>query len=223
MKRRRQLLTILGLVGGAALIVVAGLVLVVMPQRSKVTKLHDEFAETQTQILSIEATRGGARAAGASQLYELSRAMPQSDDMPGILLALSRAAAGSRTTVMSVRPAVDITLPDGSASVPLQVVVAGSFSGVTRFLGSLRRAVSVHGDNVHATSRLFLTDNVAIASNAASTTTGGVPATEVTATLSLVAFEYGGSIAPGAAAGIVAATDSSSSSATAAASPAGGE
>ena len=172
MKGRRQLLTVVGLVGSGALILVAGLFLVILPQHSKIGKLHTQFDETQTQILSIEATRAGPQSVGASQLYELSRAMPPTDDMPGVLLDLSRAAAASQTTVMSVRPAADITLPDGSVAVPLQVVVDGKFAGIARFLGNLRRAVSVRGSDVRATSRLFLVDNVGISANTTSTGTG---------------------------------------------------
>jgi len=220
-KGHRQLLTVVGLVGAGALILVLGLVLVILPQHSKIGTLHAQFNETQTQILSIEATRGGAKSLGASQLYELSRAMPPTDDMPGVLLDLSRAAAASRTTVMSVRPSTDITLPDGSAAVPLQVIVDGNFAGVASFLANLRRAVSVHGSDVHATSRLFLVDNVAISANTTSTGTGA-PASEITATLAVVAFDYSAQtpvLSPVAAPG---STGSSTSSATAAAAPAGG-
>ena len=222
MKGRRQLLTILALVGSGLVIAVAGIFLVILPQRSKVASLHKEFAQTQTQILSIEATRGGASSLRASQLYELSRAMPQSDDMPGILLDLSRAATGSSTRLMSVRPAVRVSLPDGSSAVPLQVVVDGSFSGVSRFLRSLRTAVRIVGANAHVSSRLFLADNVTISSNAASTAPGGVPASEVTANLQLVAFDYAAPSPPDSAGAPIASADGSASSATAAAPPAGG-
>ena len=222
MKGRRQLLTVAGLVGAGVLIVVAGLFLVILPQHSKIGKLHNEFNETQTQILSIQATRGAAKSVDASQLYELSRAMPPTDDMPGVLLDLTRAAAASRTSVMSVRPSADITLPDGSTAVPLQVIVNGDFAGIARFLGNLRNAVSVRGSDVRATSRLFLVDNVVISANTTSTGTGA-PASEVTATLSMVAFDFGtqallssSAVAPGS-------TGSSASSATAAAPPAGGD
>ena len=222
MKGRRPLLTILALVGSGLLVAVAGVFLVIGPQRSKAAKLRQEFARTQTQILSIEATRGGATSLRASQLYELSRAMPPSDDMPGVLLDLSRAAAGSRTKLMSVRPAVRISLPDGSSAVPLQVVVDGSFSGVSRFLRSLRTAVRIVGADAHVSSRLFLVDNVTISANAASTVPGGVPASEVTANLQLVAFDYAAPSPPDSAGALSASTEGPASSVTAAAPHAGG-
>jgi Tfp pilus assembly protein PilO len=221
MKGRRQLLTVVGLVGAGALILVAGLFLVILPQHSKIGKLHTQFEETQTQILSIEATRAGSQSVGASQLYELSRAMPPTDDMPGVLLDLSRAAAASQTTVMSVRPSADITLPDGSVAVPLQVVVDGKFAGIARFLGNLRRAVSVRGSDVHATSRLFLVDNVGISANTTSTGTAA-PASGVTATLALVAFDYSAQALPSLTIVAPGSSGGSASSATAAAAPAGG-
>jgi Tfp pilus assembly protein PilO len=222
MKGRRQLLTVVGLVGSGVLILVVGLFLVILPQHSKIGKLHAQFDATQTQILSIEAARGGSQSVGASQLYELSRAMPPTDDMPGVLLDLSRAAAASRTSVMSVRPSADITLPDGSVAVPLQVVVDGNFAGIAQFLGNLRHAVSVHGSDVRATSRLFLVDNVGISANTTSTATGA-PASGVTATLAVVAFDYSAQSLPSLTFTAGGAGGSPTSSATAAAPPAGGD
>ena len=190
-----MLLTIAGLVSAGLVIALAGLLLIVMPQRDRLGNLNREAARAQRQIVAIQATRGSSSTAGAAQLFELSRAMPVRDDMPGILLALSHAAAASSTTLVSVRPETKLVLADGSAAVPLQVTVDGSFNGVSRFLRILRSQVSVlRGTTVRSTGRLFLADDVSLtAGTTASTGTGAGtgPASEVTANLELVALEYG--------------------------------
>jgi type IV pilus assembly PilO-like protein len=191
MKVRRQLIAVGGLIAAAVVIAVVGVFTVVLPQRAKVATLHDDFAQTQTQILTIQATRGGAHTSGSDQIFQLSRAMPDSVDMPGILLALSRVAAASSTSLASVRPAAAVTLADGSSAVPLQVVVTGSFSGISRFLHIVRSEVRIKGQTVRSTGRLFLADSIDLSANSSAPTPGSPPAGEVTASLALVAFDFG--------------------------------
>ena len=138
MKARRRLLAVVGLVAGGLAVLVLGLVLVVQPQRDKVKTLHTQIDQAQTEIVSTQAARTGTSNVGATQIFQLSRAMPFSDDMPGILLSLSRTAAATSTALISVRPSTRMTLPDGSSAVPLQIVLDGSYAGVERFLQQLR-------------------------------------------------------------------------------------
>jgi Pilus assembly protein, PilO len=194
MKDRRQLLTVVGLVVAGVAVAVAGVFMVVLPQRSRASSVQDEFAQTQTQILTLQATRGGALPSGSGQIFELSRAMPDSADMPGILLALTRATTASSTSLASVRPAAPVQLADGSSALPLQVVVDGSFAGISSFLHILRSAVQVDGQSVRSTGRLFLADSVDLSANSSAPTPGTPPAGEVTASIALVAFDFGAAV-----------------------------
>jgi hypothetical protein len=227
LKLDREQLTILGLVASGLVIAVAGALLIVLPQRSHVASLQRGFAQTQNQILSMRVSRASA-SLHASELYQLSRAMPATDDMPGILLALSRVAQQSSIQLVSVHPSIRLTLADGSAAVPLQVAVAGSYTGVSHFLRILRSQVSVTRRGVTAGSRLFVADQVNLTAGSTTPTTGAsTPTGEVNATLNLVAFDYGAPPALDATAGITAApgaggTSSSAPSASAAGATTGG-
>jgi hypothetical protein len=120
--------------------------------------------------------------------------MPYADDMPGILLSLSRTAAATSTALISVHPSPRMTLSDGSAAVPLQVVLDGTYAGVERFLQQLRASVRVVRGSVRTDGRLFLVDQVQLTSSSGSPTGTG-PQSEMSATLNLVAFDYAAPVA----------------------------
>jgi Pilus assembly protein, PilO len=195
-KARRRLLAVVGLLGGGLAVLALGLVLVVQPERDKAKTLHAQVDQAQTQIVSTQASPSGAGNAGATQIFQLSRAMPFADDMPGILLSLSRTAAATSTALISVHPSPRMTLSDGSSAVPVQIVLDGSYLGVERFLQQLRAAVRVVRGNVRTDGRLFLVDQVQLTSSSGSPAGTG-PQSEMSATLNLVALDYA---APAAAA-----------------------
>lgn len=189
MKARRRLLAVVGLLVGGLAVLALGLVLVVQPERDQVKTLHAQIDQAQTEIVSTQASRRGSSSPGATQIFQLSRAMPFADDMPGILLSLSRTAAATSTALISVRPSNRMTLSDGSSAVPLQIVLDGSYAGVEHFLGQLRAAVRVVRGNARTDGRLFLVDQVQLTSSSGSPAGTG-PQSEMSATLNLVAFDY---------------------------------
>jgi hypothetical protein len=188
-KTRRRLLAVGGLLAGGLAVLVLGLLLVVQPERGTVKTLHGQIDQAQIEIASTQASRSGTTSTGATQIFQLSRAMPYQDDMPGILLSLSRTAAATSTALVSVHPSPRMTLSDGSAAVPLQIVLDGTYAGVERFLHQLRAAVRVVRGSVRTDGRLFLVDQVQLASSSGSAVGTG-PQSEMSATLNLVAFDY---------------------------------
>jgi Tfp pilus assembly protein PilO len=192
---RRRLLAVVGLVAGGLAVLVLGVLLVVKPQREKVKSLHAQIDQAQIEILSTRAAQNGTSNVGATQIFQLSRAMPFTDDMPGILLTLSRTAAATSTALVSVRPSTRMTLPDGSSAVPVQIVLDGSYAHVERFLEQLRSAVRLVRGKVRTDGRLFTVDQVQLTSSPGSATGTG-PQSEVSATLNLVAFDYVAPAAP---------------------------
>jgi hypothetical protein len=216
-KARKEFFTVIGLLASALLIVVLGAFFLVLPQRAEVTKIHVKTQNAQTEVASIQASRAGGSPANASQIYALSRAMPESQDLPGIVLALSRVASTTSLKLDSVRPSTPLTLSDGSSALPISVQVEGSFAGLTKFLRILRTQVALNGQTVRAASRLFIADTVSVSTLVSTQTTGASgPAGEVTATLSLVAYQYAKPVAPAPTTGASTSSgsDSSSSSST---------
>ena len=220
MKTRRRLLAVVGLVAGGLAALVLGLFLVVLPERDQVKTLHGQIDQAQTEIVSTQASRNGTTSTGATQIFQLSRAMPYTDDMPGILLSLSRTAAVTSTALISVHPSPRMTLSDGSAAVPVQVVLDGTYAGVERFLHQLRAAVRVVRGSVRTDGRLFLVDQVQLTSSSGSPTGTG-PQSEMSATLNLVAFDFAAPVATASTPGLTPATTGEGAGGSASVSAAG--
>src|SRR5438093_7181593 len=168
---------LLGLIGYLAL---------VAPQKSAGGRLDSELQAVQTQIVAAQSAAHAKPAktnpAQATDLFRLTKAMPDSDDMPGILRHLSRIARTSSVTLESVSPTVRIPLTQGYGALPLSIIVKGRFGEVSTFLRQLREQVSV-GKNgrLRVDGRLFVANQLQITSD------GRV----LTATLKLDAFVYG--------------------------------
>jgi len=196
--KRNQLFMTTGLVALGLLVGVAGLLIAVLPQRSQVSKLNTEIAAAQTRLASLELGHNRGPVIRAAQLFQLARAMPNSTDMPGVVIDLSRAAAQSGVTILSIAPATAAIQPDGSSGTPIKLTVVGSWKGVDAFLRSLRENVLVHGQKLSVSGRLFVVDQVSLAASVAggqtSTNPNGAaapPSGEITANLQVNAFSYG--------------------------------
>jgi Tfp pilus assembly protein PilO len=162
MKKNSKLLAIVGLVGLGVVIALAGLLVAVLPQRSKAQSLNGKIAAAQLQLGHMHNGHTRVPSVNAAALFQLAQAMPNTDDMPGILVSLSRAARASSVTVVSITPSGGVAQPDGSSAIPVRVVVDGRWSGVAAFLRGLRTQVQVHGSRLQITGRLFVVDSVQI-------------------------------------------------------------
>ena len=105
--RSSKALTIVGLCAVGGLILIAGLALVVLPQRSHAHRLDVAAAAAQEQAAAARVAAAHptpAVKARATDLFRLSEAMPDSDRMPGIVDGLSSLAAASSVTLVSILP-----------------------------------------------------------------------------------------------------------------------
>jgi Tfp pilus assembly protein PilO len=200
-----------GVVLGAVVLVTAvAWIVVVGPERSKVGKLDGEITSVQTQIDQRKAALASPKVSlhiRASDLYRLTKAMPDATDMPGIILVLNRLASGHALKFSSIQPG-PLVAQTGFNVQPLTVVMQGRFADVSSFLGDLRNLVRVKKHALAATGRLFAIDSIDFASPEAPKT---FPI--VKATLTVDAFTFAGGVAtpnpststPSAANGTVAA------------------
>lgn len=195
---RQQLVAVIVLVVLGIVVGVAGLLLAVLPQRSHVKSLDSEIAATQAKLASLQRENHHGPVIRAAQLFQLARAMPDSADMPGLIVDLSRAAQDSKVSLLSVQPAAAVAQTDGANGLPLKVSIVGSWRGVASFLHALRSNVRVTGGKLFVDGRLFTVDTVELSPNApaasgASGTAGSAsaPKGELTVNLSMNAFSYG--------------------------------
>ena len=177
----------------AAAIVVAligGWFVVIAPQRSDVTGLKRQIDDTRNQIAMAQGVRTPSQppAIRVADLFKLSRAMPNTADIPGLMLQLSRVAADTGVTFQSVTPH-DPVQYGSYQQVDVDVVFLGRFYDLSDFLFRLRNLVGVHDGVLAATGRLFSIGSI--------TFNQGEPSfPQVKASLTVSAYVFGNGTAP---------------------------
>jgi Tfp pilus assembly protein PilO len=181
--------------GGAVVLTAALWILLVGPERSKATKLDGEVAAMQSKIDERKAALASPKAnvhIKASDVYRLTRAMPNETDMSGILLTLDHMAKSHKLDFSSIQPDPQVA-QTGFSVVPAAVVLQGRFTDVSAFLGDVRKLVDVKRHQLAATGRLFSVDSVELSKPDG--TNKAFP--DVKATMTINAFVFtGGVITP---------------------------
>ena len=171
----------------------AGYFMVVSPKKAEAMRLDEEIAAAQVDLrdaLAATAAQDDTQPIAVADIFRLATAMPNSSDMPGILLELSRIAdeTGIRFKSITPQPALQIGVYQ---VVPIDVAFDGSFYALSDLLFRLRTLVTVRRGELHAAGRLF-----SVASVDFSESERGFPL--LAATLKLNAYVYGLSAAPSA-------------------------
>ena len=157
----------IGLVAfGLVLLAAAGFLLVVSPESAQVGKLQLQIDAQNTQIYQRRAAaRAGLHppAIQTADLFRLARAMPDREDMPGIILTLSETARAAGITFNLIEPVIGGAPPALAGPYTLQrihLLFNGDFYGLSDFLYRLRSLVAVHDGKLEASGRLFNVDTV---------------------------------------------------------------
>jgi len=151
---------------GGLLMILALWFLVIAPQRSKATELAAEAASMRAQVDARKvalATPSANVTVRPSDLYRLTKALPDDTNMSGILLDVNRIAAQNKLTFISITPSPQVP-GTGYLQQPLDVAVQGRFSDISSFLGDLRTLVSVRDRRLDARGRLYSVTSVNITS-----------------------------------------------------------
>lgn len=175
-----------GIVAAALLVGLGGWKFVVAPQNTKAASLQQQTAGVQQQIAQNLSAAAAARNTASAQaqpikiadLYKLAKAMPSDQDIPDLLIELSRVTQEAGVEVTTLSPSTDSTTAN---TVPISLNVSGDFYSITDLLYRLRNLVWVRNGELQASGRLFSIDSVNL------TPTNGKT---VTATISLHAFVY---------------------------------
>jgi hypothetical protein len=177
---------IAGVVIGLIMYGLAGYFLLVSPQKGKAADLERQTAATQQQIDEYRVLAAQAAATPpirVAELFRLTKAMPDSVDMAGVILELSRVARQSGIEFDSITPQ-GATPVSGYSSVPLTVEFDGNFYELSDFLFRLRNLVRVHAGELDAQGRLFLVDSISFGES-----TAAFP--QIRASMTVHAFVYG--------------------------------
>jgi hypothetical protein len=197
-------------VAAPLLVLLAGWLLLVSPHRAESAKVADQVASVEQQIEVNQAAAHRAPAPiRAADVFRLATAMPDSIDMPGIILQLSQAAQETGIQFASITPQGAPEAGTGYSTQKIDLAFSGNFRSLSKFLHRLRGLVAVHKGELTASGRLFSVEQL--------TFTEGQPAVpRIDATLTLDAYVYGtlAGTAPAAAAPVTTGSSETTSTTT---------
>ena len=188
------------IVAGVVLALLVGYFVLISPKRSHVSSLKRQIEHTQTQI----AERRGVHPTPAqpaikvADLFRLSRAMPNTADIPGVLLQLSKVAAETGIVFQAITPHDPVSY-GAYEQIGIDLSFEGRFYDLSDFLYRLRNLVSVHEGVLDATGRMFSVNSITF-------NQGSLSFPQVKAGLSISAYVYGDGTPPPVPTGVVSGT-----------------
>ena len=164
-------------------VVLAGWLALISPERSKAATLDGQIGAANAKLVSTQAfLRGPASKQSVKDLALLRRAMPDDTRMSEIMRQLSWAAGRSGVHIDSITPSAPVAT-SGAQAVPVALSVTGHYFRLAKFMHLLRTRADVKNGKVHASGRLYAVDNISFSTSAQ----GGL----ITAAIALNAFTYG--------------------------------
>lgn len=176
------------LAAGLLIVVLVGWFALVGPKRAQSASLDEEIADYETKIMLATEAKKASDAPPeveirVADLFRLAKAMPDREDMPGVILELNSVALSTGIAFVSIAPGTAVTR-EGHYSVPITLTFEGNYYDLTDFLFRLRNLVSVRDGVLDATGRLYTLDSLEFNEAEA-----GFP--EIQATLVLSAYAFG--------------------------------
>jgi Tfp pilus assembly protein PilO len=181
-----------------ALVIVAAVAwfALISPKQARSSELDEEIAELETKLTLVSRASAPDEAPkveiDVADLFKLAKAMPDRDDMPGILLELNSTALSTGVEFLSIQPGVPSARGTYYA-VPITLTYAGNYYDLADFLFRLRNLVAVRDGVLDAAGRLYTLDAIEFKEGKR-----GFP--HVEAILTISAYSFGTSPAVAAAA-----------------------
>jgi len=118
-----------------------------------------------------------------ADVFEVSKAMPDTDDMPGIILDLNSVAEATGIKFLSIQPSAP-TPKTGYSAIEITLTFEGNYFDLTDFLFRLRNLVTVRDGRLSSAGRLFTLDTMSMKEGK-----DGFPS--INAGLTISAYVYG--------------------------------
>jgi type IV pilus assembly protein PilO len=185
---KKKQIPLVVVIAPALLIVAAvGYFLLVKPKQDDAAKKADEIAALETQIeVALAAQREPQRedpsAIKVADLFQVTKAMPDDEDIPGIILELNSVAAAAGVEFVSISPQGGAVRGNYTA-LPINLTFEGNYFDLTDFIFRLRNLVSVRDGKLDAQGRLFTLDTLSMAE-------GPDSFPEIAAALTVTAYVY---------------------------------
>jgi Tfp pilus assembly protein PilO len=191
----------IALVIAPALLIVAavGFFLLVKPKMDESGSLEEEIAEFQGKVdVALAQQRQATPGAviKVADLFRLTKAMPESTDMAGVILELNTVAERAGVDFLAITPGAPAAAPGGYQALPIKLTFEGNYYDLTDFLFRLRNLVIVRDGKLETAGRLFTLDALDLHEGSL-----GFPQVQAGLTVSAYMFAPGAvpAAAPGAA------------------------
>jgi Tfp pilus assembly protein PilO len=148
--------------GGLVIVALVAYFILIRPKRAEAGRLSDQIAQLETDVqaakLAARPSEAGTRLKVAD-LFELAKAMPDRDDMPGIILELGSIADAAGVSFKSIAPQTPV-VGEGYRSIPISLKFEGNYYDLVDFLFRLRNLVSVDDGKLSSSGRFFTLDTL---------------------------------------------------------------
>jgi Tfp pilus assembly protein PilO len=149
-------------IAGIAIVIVAAIAyfMLIGPKRAEAGRLADKIADLETQVRTAKLAAQPKESAvqlKLAPLFELTKAMPDRDDVPGIILELNSIAQATGVRFKAIAPQDPVT-QEGYRALPISLTFQGNYYDLTDFLFRLRNLVTVKEGVLEATGRLYTLD-----------------------------------------------------------------
>lgn len=185
MKKQVPLTPVLAVV--LAIVVAVGWFALVGPKRAASGALDAQIVDYQGKIAVAQKPKTPAGTPvvqiHVADLFRLAKAMPDQEDMPGVLLELDAIAASAGVKFVSITPGPQVST-GVFYSTPITLAFEGNYYDLTDFLFRLRNLVTVREGELDSNGRLYTLDALQFAEAEA-----GFPS--ISATLTVSAYTFG--------------------------------
>jgi type IV pilus assembly PilO-like protein len=186
-------------VAGVLLALIVGYFVLISPKRSDVSSLKQQIAAARNDIAEARGVKTPSQPQiKVADLFRLSRAMPDTADIPGVLLQLSNVAAETGVSFQSITPH-DPVAYGAYEQISIDLTFEGRFYDLSDFLYRLRNLVSVHNGVLDATGRMFSVTSITF-------NQGTLSFPQVRAGLTVSAYVYGNGTPPPVPTGVASGT-----------------
>lgn len=172
---------------GAALVIVAAVAffLLVKPKLDESGRLDAEIAELEGKVAAGPRSQPNATPAvqiKVADLFLLAKAMPDDQDMAGIILEVNAIASSAGIRFVTIQPQ-DAVASASYQAIPISLTFEGNYYDLTDFLYRLRNLVTVRDGVLDASGRLYTLDSLDMHEAEA-----GFPRIEAVLTISAYSF-----------------------------------
>jgi Tfp pilus assembly protein PilO len=175
-KKKKEMIVGGSLAALALVVLVGGYMLVISPKRSAAASLQREAAETQSKLtlaLAQASHPSPGTTIDATELFRLSKAMPDRVDTADAILDLVRVGKATGVTVDGLSTADPTPATDGTYQlVPITATLGGRYIQIANFLDRVRHLVAVRDGQIGARGRLFGVDSISLAQQTDAKLTG---------------------------------------------------